>query len=94
MAEKILHPCHLTFCLDGDTNVETFLDLTKEAFSDGNARFGLVGLHACGNLTIDVMRLFLQANCPSKGLAIFLNIFGCCYHKLSARFTNKKFLIY
>lgn len=84
IASKIIQSKHLEFRLETDTSVETFLNLIKTVFVDDGVRFGIVGLHACGDLTVDVMRLFLQA----KRQAVFLNIFGCCYHKLSDRFDK------
>jgi hypothetical protein len=41
-------------------------------------RFGMVGLHPCGDLTPILMHLFVQ--CPD---AKFINIVGCCYMKIT-----------
>jgi len=37
----------------------------------------ILGLHACGNLTVDIMNLYLKSNQKT------LISFGCCYHKLT-----------
>ena len=42
------------------------------------SNFILVGLHACGDLTPTMMRVFV--NCPA---ACSLAFVACCYHKLN-----------
>lgn len=43
-----------------------------------NFKFGIVGLHPCGDLASILMNFFL--NCPQ---AVFVNLVGCCYMKLT-----------
>ncbi|KAJ9578637.1 hypothetical protein L9F63_005127 [Diploptera punctata] len=77
---NIFRPVHLTVTLDSQMTAEMFMNALKTAFGigDENFRFGIVGLHPCGDLAPILMQLFVQ--CKN---AIFINIVGCCYMKLS-----------
>lgn len=46
--------------------------------NDKNFRFGIIGLHPCGDLASILTNFFLQ--CPE---AKFLNLVGCCYFKIT-----------
>ena len=47
----------------------------------GNDRMGLIGLHTCGNLAADSLRIFLT----SPDIHFVCNV-GCCYHHLHEEF--------
>lgn len=44
---------------------------------DSNVRFALIGLHACGDLTISALQLFLNMTDVQS-----ITIMPCCYHKM------------
>lgn len=46
-------------------------------------KFGIVGLHPCGDLAAILMDFFLK--CPQ---AVFVNLVGCCYMKLTTQNEN------
>lgn len=59
----------------------------KECFNVGDEapfRFGIIGLHPCGDLASILINFFMQ--CPE---AAFLNLVGCCYMKVSCAKRNK-----
>jgi hypothetical protein len=69
-------------CSGEHSNVEGTL---SQSLSSDNGLFGsttvsvcMTGLHTCGDLTVDAMRLFFQL--PSVKLLV---IVPCCYHKMS-----------
>lgn len=49
-----------------------------------NFKFGIIGLHPCGDLAAILLNFFL--NCPQ---AKFVNLVGCCYMKLSCPIVRK-----
>ena len=71
---------NVTQFVDINTNLQMLLN---ENFNlDGSDhKFGIIGLHTCGNLAVNSMRIFL-ANHNAKFLA---NV-GCCYHHLDEEF--------
>lgn len=66
--------------LSRETNSAHFLSAIKTAFGVDNSdfKFGIVGLHPCGDLAAILLCLYLE--CPQ---AIFINLAGCCYMKLT-----------
>ncbi|XP_017097533.2 methyltransferase-like protein 25B isoform X1 [Drosophila bipectinata] len=80
-------PVHLTQRLESDTQPEQFLSSIRDALQlkNNDFRFGIVGLHPCGNLGPTLMRMFL--GCP---LAKFLNFVGCCYQKMTTKITHPR----
>lgn len=60
----------------------SILQLIKEAFriKDPEFRFGIVGLHTCGDLGVTLLRLF--GDCER---CKFINFVGCCYMKLTTK---------
>ncbi|KAH8365221.1 hypothetical protein KR084_006267 [Drosophila pseudotakahashii] len=80
-------PVHLTQRLESGTQPVQFLASIREALQlkDDQFRFGIVGLHPCGNLGPTLMRMFL--GCPQ---ARFLNFVGCCYQKMTTQATHPK----
>ncbi|KAI8036812.1 methyltransferase-like protein 25B isoform X1 [Drosophila gunungcola] len=80
-------PVHLTQRLESGTQPELFLSSIRAALQlkDYHFRFGIIGLHPCGNLGPTLMRMFL--GCPQ---ARFLNFVGCCYQKMTTRGTQPR----
>ncbi|XP_062562150.1 probable methyltransferase-like protein 25 [Armigeres subalbatus] len=73
-----------TKLIDFDTNL---IEMVKEQFPDSEAtQFCLAGLHTCGNLGPNCLRLFHQ-NPHIKALC---NV-GCCYHLLIEEFIVDRY---
>lgn len=69
-----------------DTDIIQFISDLKSAFNlktTQSFRFGIVGLHPCGDLAALLLKIFNVSN-----EAIFINLVGCCYMKLTTN-TNK-----
>lgn len=60
-------------------------DIPSESVN--NFKFGIIGLHPCGDLATILMNFFL--NCPQ---AKFVNLVGCCYMKLSTPLQKESIL--
>lgn len=62
-----------------DENSIEFLQstLTESNINDNNSGVSLVGLHACADLTITLLRLFSKMNCVHQAV-----VMPCCYHRL------------
>lgn len=78
--------------LTKDTNVEEFLKNLKTAFNLDPLqpfRFGIVGLHPCGDLAALLLKIFNESI-----EAIFINLVGCCYMKLTTNDDENKFIGY
>ncbi|GFO14633.1 protein rrnad1-like [Plakobranchus ocellatus] len=76
-------PSHVICTVQPDIAATQFLDILKRHSDDKGensaSTFVLVSLHACGDLTPTLLRVFL--NCPNaQGLASV----ACCYMKMSA----------
>ncbi|XP_016971471.1 protein RRNAD1 isoform X2 [Drosophila rhopaloa] len=89
-SDEIKHfrrPVHLTQRLESDTQPELFLSSIRNALElkTDQFRFGIIGLHPCGNLGPTLMRMFL--GCPQ---ARFLNFVGCCYQKMTTQVTHPR----
>jgi hypothetical protein len=61
--------------------------LVTEHLGPAHERFGLVGLHTCGDLAATSLRALVA----SHGAAFLCNV-GCCYHHLTERFYSHPFL--
>lgn len=70
-------PQHLAVKIDA-SNVQSELIDKIDKNVDTQNGFGIVGLHPCGDLAVNLIRLY--SNCNE---ARFLCIVGCCYMKLS-----------
>ncbi|XP_030756434.1 protein RRNAD1 isoform X2 [Sitophilus oryzae] len=66
--------------VDESTTSSQIMSIIKEAFQSDNGqfKFGIVGLHPCGNLGSMLLKLY--NNCSNIS---FINIVSCCYMKLS-----------
>ncbi|XP_055536887.1 methyltransferase-like protein 25B [Wyeomyia smithii] len=82
--ESLHHPVHLS----RKENLEIidpcqFAQMIRDSFNVEKGtpfRFGLIGLHPCGDLAVVLLKLFLA--CPE---AKFIKIVCCCYMKLSTK---------
>lgn len=77
---NISQPVHINKRITADLDVNIFkYDVTK-ILGDNveNFKFGIVGLHPCGDLGATLLRLYTE--CPE---ATFLNMASCCYMKLT-----------
>ncbi|ALC42015.1 CG2906, partial [Drosophila busckii] len=77
---NLRRPVHLTQRLSSTTQPAELMESIRAAFKlpNCNFKFGIIGLHPCGDLAPTLMRLFL--NCPQ---AKFLHFASCCYQKMS-----------
>uniref|UniRef100_A0A1I8Q3N7 Methyltransferase domain-containing protein n=1 Tax=Stomoxys calcitrans TaxID=35570 RepID=A0A1I8Q3N7_STOCA len=73
-------PEHVDLCLTADMEAKEFLHTieTKLGLANSSYRFGIIGLHPCGDLGAILMRMFLKCK-----QAKILNFVGCCYMKLT-----------
>jgi len=73
-----------------DTETD-FQSLLKENFDldggTGKERIGMIGLHTCGNLAPDSLRIFLSNN----DIKFVCNV-GCCYHHLHEEFYTNPYM--
>ncbi|KAJ6633086.1 Methyltransferase-like protein 25B [Pseudolycoriella hygida] len=81
--KRLRRPVHLNIKLTKSTDVASLLNKISESFGIANDerdsfRFGIVGLHPCGDLAAILLNVYL--NCRE---AKFLNLVGCCHMKLS-----------
>lgn len=75
---------HIHKKITADINSENFLnEVLKHFKGDKNLKFGLIGLHPCGDLGPTLLRLFNEIENIS-----FICIASCCYMKMS---INKNF---
>ena len=66
--------------------IENFSSEIKDAKFNGN-RLGLIGLHTCGNLASDSIKIWIN-NSTMK----FLCNVGCCYHHIDEEFYRNPYL--
>ncbi|XP_059486703.1 methyltransferase-like protein 25B [Neocloeon triangulifer] len=74
-------PVHINKSIHSALNKDELIKILMDAFgleSETKLKFGLVGLHPCGDLGPTLMRLL--TNCEN---AVFLNLVGCCYMKMA-----------
>ncbi|XP_001360648.4 protein RRNAD1 isoform X1 [Drosophila pseudoobscura] len=78
-------PVHLTQRLESNTEPAQFIAGIRDTLqlASDDFRFGIIGLHPCGNLGATLMRMFLGCS-----QAKFLNFVGCCYQKMSTPATH------
>ena len=71
-------PSHVTFRLDPEMEISLLEKELRSKFDqEVDLRYGVVGLHTCGDLGPLLIKLFAQSpNCVS------LQSMGCCYMKL------------
>ncbi|XP_068144848.1 methyltransferase-like protein 25B [Drosophila tropicalis] len=80
-------PKHITQCLTSRTTSTEFLQSLRQALNlkTDNFRFGIIGLHPCGDLGPTLMRMFLACK-----QAKFLNFVSCCYQKMTTKQLNSQ----
>uniref|UniRef100_A0A1A9X3N4 Methyltranfer_dom domain-containing protein n=1 Tax=Glossina brevipalpis TaxID=37001 RepID=A0A1A9X3N4_9MUSC len=86
-AKMCRKPIHLNLCLTSTTTPEAFIRLIQKSLelNTDDYKFGIIGLHSCGDLAANLIHIFL--NCKQ---AKFINLVGCCYMKLSINDTTHK----
>lgn len=62
--------------------VSQLQELFQNKFNLNEIKFGLVGLHPCGDLAPILLKLY-----SSRDEAKFICIVGCCYMKLTIQFV-------
>ncbi|KAH9518431.1 Ribosomal RNA adenine dimethylase domain-containing protein 1 [Bulinus truncatus] len=72
-------PSHVICEVHPDVEASHFLDIVQLKADKGESEFILVGLHACGDLTPTLLRVFVD--CPK---AVALASVACCYMKISS----------
>lgn len=79
---------HINKKVEDNVEWKSFLNIVSEAFNENcdTLRFGIVGLHPCGNLGSTLLRLY--KNCPNVA---FINMASCCYMKLTLQPENTGF---
>ncbi|XP_055380118.1 methyltransferase-like protein 25B [Condylostylus longicornis] len=79
--KKVDTPKHITMTLTNSVTPEIFKEEILNAFritETESFKFGIVGLHPCGDLAAVLINMFLKCKA-----AKFLNLIGCCYMKLT-----------
>lgn len=75
-------PVHLNICLSKDTNFDDLTEKIRKSLNinadDKSFKFGIIGLHPCGDLASILINFFLNSRD-----AKFLNLVGCCYFKMT-----------
>jgi len=84
-----LAPVHVNAYLDPDMDLQEFHAILSEKFqiSDSALRYGIVGLHTCGDLGPVLLKMFTN---DSK--ATVLQSVGCCYMKIQQHFPMSSFI--
>lgn len=77
--ENFIQPIHINKMITHNLDISNFINDIKDAFQEtGALKFGIVGLHPCGDLSPILLNLFNE--CAE---AVFINMASCCYMKLS-----------
>jgi hypothetical protein len=75
LKDRILN---LSLTLDEDCiNENKFLKIIETKLNNETNSFGMISLHSCGDLTPNMLKLFLNENKIK-----FLAAFSCCYHSM------------
>merc|ERR1719154_15499 len=83
-------PVHVTSHIAPDMNLDNFHHILANKFSISSTdqlKYGIVGLHTCGDLGPVLIRMFTQ----DPG-AVMLNSVGCCYMKIKEHFPMSGFV--
>jgi len=83
-------PVHVTSHIAPDMNLDNFHQILSNKFSISSPdqlKYGIVGLHTCGDLGPVLIRMFTQ----DPG-AVMLNSIGCCYMKIKEHFPMSGFV--
>lgn len=83
--KSFIKPVHLNKKITSDINVQTFTSYIRMALKeDSKFKFGIVGLHPCGDLSTTLLNLFNKCS-----QAVFINMASCCYMKLTLNQSPK-----
>ena len=78
-------PVHVTARIAPDMDLDSFHSLLSDKLNivNNNAelRYGVVGLHTCGDLAPVILRMFTQ-----DPASVMINSLGCCYMKIQHHF--------
>ena len=82
---------YVTKFVDMDTDLRSLLE-EKFSNDENNAKFecnqlGLIGLHTCGNLAADSIKIWLN----HSSMKFLCNV-GCCYHHIDEEFYRNPYL--
>jgi len=82
-------PVHVTSYLDPAMDLDAFHTILAKKFctSDIDLRYGIVGLHTCGDLACVLIKVFI--NDPK---AVMLHSVGCCYMKVQQHFPMSHYV--
>jgi len=83
-------PVHVTSHIAPDMNLDNFHQILANKFSISSPdqlKYGILGLHTCGDLGPVLIRMFIQ----DPG-AVMLNSLGCCYMKIKEHFPMSNFV--
>lgn len=72
---------HRVECVSSQTDVCAIL---SEEYPDEEHSILFVGLHTCGNLSPNSLKLFVNCNLERKSI---INV-GCCYHLIDEEFSS------
>ena len=82
-------PVHVTAHIAPDMDLGSFHQILADKFSINNLelKYGILGLHTCGDLGPVLLRMFTQ-----DSDAVMLNSVGCCYMKIQENFPMSSFV--
>jgi len=90
MGESLSGPVHVTAVLAPEMDLPKFHALLADKFQLGvgaELRYGLVGLHTCGDLGPTILHLFNQ----DVGAGAVVSV-GCCYMRLKEHYPMSRYL--
>jgi len=90
MGESLSGPVHVTAVLAPEMDLPKFHALLADKFQLGvgaDLRYGLVGLHTCGDLGPTILHLFNQ----DGGAGAVVSV-GCCYMRLKEHYPMSRYL--
>jgi len=90
MGESLSGPVHVTAVLAPEMDLPKFHALLADKFQLGvgaELRYGLVGLHTCGDLGPTILHLFNQ----DGGAGAVVSV-GCCYMRLKEHYPMSRYL--
>lgn len=83
-------PVHVTAHIAPDMDLDSFHQILANKFSISTSeslKYGIIGLHTCGDLGPVLLRMFTQ----DSG-AVMLNSVGCCYMKIQENFPMSSYV--
>ena len=83
-------PVHVTAHIAPDMDLGSFHQILRDKFSINNPdqlKYGILGLHTCGDLGPVLLRMFTQ-----DSDAVMVNSVGCCYMKIKENFPMSSYV--